>query len=143
MSALIKSAVLGLETKLSQKKKAAFSVALAAGTMLLPEIALAQGGLAGNGITIGTIASNLTASIQGASTLVTALAYLGAVSFGFIGALKWKEHGNQPDRTPLKVPMTYWGISAICAALPEFIGTGIASMWGANANLVSQNGAAL
>lgn len=110
---------------------------------IAPSFAFAQGGLAGNGITIGQIAANLTDSIQGASTLVTALAYLGAVSFGFIGALKWKEHGNQPDRTPLKVPMTYWGISAICAALPEFIGTGIASMWGDNANLVTQSGSAL
>jgi hypothetical protein len=142
MSSLIKSAVNKIGKKVSTKEKAVLSMAIAAGALLVPEVAFAYD-LSGSGITVGKIAENLTASIQGASTLVTALAYLGAISFGFIGALKWKEHGNQPDRTPLKVPMTYWGISAICAALPEFIGTGIASMWGDGATLVTQQGAVL
>jgi intracellular multiplication protein IcmD len=125
------------------KNKSAFvSLAAVLAFSLMPGFAFAYD-LAGSGITIGDIAKNLTKSIEGASTLVTALAYLGAISFGFIGALKWKEHGNQPDRTPLKVPMTYWGISAICAALPEFIGTGIASMWGPSAQLVTQAGGGL
>lgn len=115
-------------------------VGLAIGLLMLPELALAQmagPSLGGSGKSIGDVSNNIVGSLAGASQVVTALAYLGAISFGFIGALKWKAHGEQPDRTPMKVPVTYWGIAAICAALPEFIGTGITTLWGQNAALVA------
>ena len=82
------------------------------------------------GKSIGDISGNITKSLRGAATLITALAYLGALTFGFMGALKWKAYGEQPDRTPLKVPVTYMAIAAILAALPEFLGTGISTIWG-------------
>jgi hypothetical protein len=91
-----------------------------------------------SGKSIGTIAGNITTSIRGAGVMVTALAYLGALAFGFMGALKWKAYGEQPDRTPLKVPVTYMAIAAILAALPEFLGTGISTIWGSNATVVQQ-----
>lgn len=115
---------------------------LVIGAALASEMAFAQStlaagpDLAGGGITIGTISSNIVNSLRGAAQVVTALAYLGAVTFGWIGMLKWKAHGEQPDRTPMKVPVTYWAIAAGCAALPEFIGTGIATLWGSTTNLV-------
>jgi hypothetical protein len=99
-------------------------------------IAVAGPDLGGGGITIGTISANIVTSLKGAAQVITALAYLGAVTFGWIGMLKWKAHGEQPDRTPMKVPVTYWAIAAGCAALPEFIGTGIATLWGSTTNLV-------
>ena len=91
-----------------------------------------------SGKSIGTISNNITGSLRGASVLVTALAYLGALTFGFMGALKWKAYGEQPDRTPLKVPVTYMAIAAILAALPEFLGTGISTIWGDGAQVVTQ-----
>jgi hypothetical protein len=109
----------------------------------IPELAMAQYNVPGPSLagssnqSIGGISRNITTSLAGAAGVVTALAYLGAVSFAFIGALKWKAYGEQPDRTPLKVPVTYWGIASICAALPEFIGTGITTLWGSGATLVS------
>ena len=91
-----------------------------------------------NGKSIGTISQNITASLRDAGVLVTALSYLGALSFGFMGAMKWKAYGEQPDRTPLKVPVTYMAIAAILAALPEFLGTGISTIWGGDAKVVTQ-----
>ena len=91
-----------------------------------------------SGQSLGEISNNVTASLRGASVLVTALAYLGALVFGFMGALKWKAYGEQPDRTPLKVPVTYMAIAAILAALPEFLGTGIATIWGQDATVIKQ-----
>jgi hypothetical protein len=91
-----------------------------------------------SGKSIGTIAGNITTSLKGAGVMVTALAYLGALAFGFMGALKWKAYGEQPDRTPLKVPVTYMAIAAILAALPEFLGTGVSTIWGGNATVVTQ-----
>jgi hypothetical protein len=102
-----------------------------------PSLGVAGPSLAGGGITIGQISANIVDSLKGAAQVITALAYLGAVTFGWIGMLKWKAHGEQPDRTPMKVPVTYWAIAAGCAALPEFIGTGIATLWGASPNLVT------
>jgi hypothetical protein len=128
------------KSNLFSKKNVQISFVAMASSLIaaFPEIALAAGPeLVGGGKTIGTISNNITASLAGAAGVVTALAYLGAISFAFIGALKWKAYGEQPDRTPLKVPVTYWGIAAICAALPEFIGTGITTLWGSGATLVS------
>lgn len=129
------------------KNKSAIWKAVAVGVLIAAatasEAALAQitsgssPSLAGGGITIGQISENIVNSLRGAAQVVTALAYLGAVTFGWIGMLKWKAHGEQPDRTPMKVPVTYWAIAAGCAALPEFIGTGIATLWGSSPNLVS------
>lgn len=124
----------------------AFSILFAMLLMGLSPEALAQGaGGTGGGITIptsgqsiGAISGNIVNSIQGAGLLVTALSYLGALVFGFMGALKWKAYGEQPDRTPLKVPVTYMAIAAILAALPEFLGTGISTIWGGGAQVVQQ-----
>ena len=91
-----------------------------------------------NGKSISAVSQNITNSLRSAGVLVTALAYLGALVFGFMGALKWKAYGEQPDRTPLKVPVTYMAIAAILAALPDFLGTGVATIWGSGATVVTQ-----
>jgi hypothetical protein len=102
---------------------------------MFPELAMAGMQLK-SGQTIGQVSTNVTTSLSGAARVVTALCYLGAVAMGFIGALKWKAYGDQPDRTPLKVPLMYWGVAVILAAIPEFLGTGIATLWGGGAQLV-------
>ena len=113
----------------------------AMGLTMLSNHAMAQTStnptLQGNGLSIGQISANIVNSLSGATQVITGLAYIGALLFAYIGAMKWKAYSEQPDRTPMKVPVTYWGIAAICAALPEFIGTGITTLWGTNANLVS------
>ena len=90
------------------------------------------------GKSIGAVAGNLTDSIRGIGPLITAICYVGALTFGLIGALKWKAYGEQPDRTPLKIPITYWGIAVLLAGFPEFMGTGIVSLWGSGAELVKE-----
>jgi hypothetical protein len=107
------------------------------GMMLIPELALAgQSITLQSGKTATVIAGNINNSIGGITTVITSLAYIGAVGFGFVGILKWKAHSEQPDRVALKIPITYMVIAAMCAALPEVIGTGIASIFGGSANLV-------
>jgi hypothetical protein len=130
-----------MNTSKSKQFKASLALALAATALaaFAPD-AMANGSMTipSSGKSIGTIAQNITTSISGAGIMVTALAYLGALAFGFMGALKWKAYGEQPDRTPLKVPVTYMAIAAILAALPEFLGTGISTIWGSNATVVQQ-----
>lgn len=109
-----------------------------AAAMLTPEIAMASGTSPSlsAGQSVGAISGNIKTSLSGAAQVVTAMAYLGAVFFAFIGILKWKAHAEQPDRTALKVPVTYMAIGAMCAALPEVIGTGIGTLWGSTAQTV-------
>jgi hypothetical protein len=119
--------------------RAAQSVVIAGLAALTAAEAFAQAatgpGLTGNAVTIGTIAGNVRTSLSGVSILVMALCYLGALAMGFIGALKWKAYGEQPDRTPLKVPLTLWAVAVLLAAIPEFLGTGIVTIWGATSNV--------
>lgn len=129
--------------KSSLKSLAVFGIAAAA-LALAAEPALAQTapamGFNGNGKTLGNVANNITDSLRGVSVLITMACYLGALVFGVIGAMKWKAYGEQPDRTPFKIPVTYWGIAVLLAGFPEFMGTGITTLWGSggSVNLVSQ-----
>lgn len=81
------------------------------------------------GSSIGAVSGNITNSLQGVAGLVTAACYLGALVFGVTGALKWKAYSEKPDRTPIKVPITYWAIAVLLAGFPEFMGTGTTTLW--------------
>ena len=123
------------------KKTIKLGLALAAMAILAsPAIAANAGamGFNGNGKTLGDVAGNVTNSLRGVSVLITMGCYLGALVFGVIGAMKWKAYGEQPDRTPFKIPVTYWGIAVMLAGFPEFMGTGITTLWGASNNLVEE-----
>ena len=124
--------------KTSSRNLALFT-AIAVGALLLAEPAFAGGGsFNASGKSIGSVATNITSSIKGIGPLITAICYVGALVFGLIGAMKWKAYGEQPDRTPLKIPITYWGIAVLLAGFPEFMGTGITTLWGSGASLVSE-----
>ena len=118
----------------------ALMAGLGACAVLLAGPAMAQSGMTfrpGN-TTIGGAAQNLTASIKNIGPLITAICYVGALVFGLVGAMKWKAYGEQPDRTPIKIPITYWGVAVLLAGFPEFMGTGITSLWGQSAQVVSE-----
>ena len=119
---------------------ALLSAAAVALTLFAVDPAFAGGSTSfnANGKTLGTVASNLTTSMKGFGPLITMACYLGALVFGFIGAMKWKAYGEQPERTPLKIPIVYWGIAVLLAGFPEFMGTGITSLWGTGASLVNE-----
>ena len=123
----------------SYAKKAALIVGFTVAVMIACDPALAGGTtFNNNGKSIGQVAGNLTTSLTGIGPLITVLCYVGALVFGFLGALKWKAYGEQPDRTELKIPLTYWGIAVVLAGFPEFLGTGIVSLWGTNAQLIAE-----
>lgn len=106
--------------------------ALFVAAALIAEPAAAQMVIKQNGQSLGTVANNVTNSLKGFSSLITMICYVGALVFGLIGAMKWKAYGEQPDRTPLKIPLTYWGIAVLLAAFPEFLGTGISTLFGSS-----------
>ena len=129
----------------SNLRKNLLLVGLAAVALVLAaDPAMAQNaaamGFNGNGKTIGAVANNITTSLKGTAVLITMFCYLGALIFGVTGAMKFKAYSEQPDRTPIKVPITFWAIAVLLAGFPEFMGTGITTLWGGggNAQLVTQ-----
>jgi hypothetical protein len=133
---LAKAKKVGMNADIVQKIGVLAVSGTVVGMMIIPEIATAAPMTLYSGSTATVLAGNVNNSIGGITTVITSLAYIGAVGFGFIGILKWKAHSEQPDRVALKIPITYMVIAAMCAALPEVIGTGIASIWGTSANVV-------
>jgi hypothetical protein len=133
---LAKAKKVGMNADIVQKIGVLAVSCTVVGMMIIPEIATAAPMTLYSGSTATVLAGNVNNSIGGITTVITSLAYIGAVGFGFIGILKWKAHSEQPDRVALKIPITYMVIAAMCAALPEVIGTGIASIWGTSANVV-------
>ena len=112
------------------------SIGIAAITAVEPAMATTGMGLKA-GKSLGDVSNNIKTSLDGVGVLITTICYLGALIFGWIGAMKWKAYGEQPDRTPFKIPMTFWGIAVVLAAFPEFLGTGITTLWGSeNVDLV-------
>lgn len=117
----------------SNLKKLLAVAAIGAIALAMAEPALAQQSaiqFSNKGQSIGSVAGNLTNSLRGVSSLITMICYLGALVFGLVGAMKWKAYGEQPDRTPFKIPVIYWGIAVLLAGFPEFLGTGISTLWG-------------
>lgn len=105
--------------------------------MLFPESAFA---MIGSGMSVGQISNNIVSSVQGAGNAVTAICWLSAIVLGAVSVFKFKAHSDNPNQTPLKIPMIYLGCAAGLGALPEIIGTGIATLFGSGAQTVSQSG---
>ncbi len=114
---------------------AAFGVAV----ILAPDLALAQTNF-GSGQNASTIANNIITSISGFSKVVNAFCYIAATVMGAVAVAKFKANSENHQQTPLKIPLTFLGVAAGFAAVPEVIGTGIVSVWGSGAKTVSPTG---
>lgn len=94
----------------------------------------------GRGQSFGQIANNFVQSIQGAGAAVTAVCWIAALAMGAVAVFKFKANADNPQQTPLKIPLIYMAVAAGLAAVPEVIGTGVVSIWGGGAQQVSPAG---
>lgn len=132
------------------RSKAVFAAALAAAAVLMvaaPDAMAQATGVTGGtgssvaipttGQSIGGLSGNFISSIRGAANVATAICYL----FAFISMLgfvfKLKEHGKQPDRTPMREPVILFIAMALFAGMPEVMGTGVITLLGSGAHVVA------
>lgn len=54
---------------------------------------------------LGTIANNVTGSFQSIGQLLIAVAYVAGFAFVIFGVLKFKQHKDNPQQTPLGTPI--------------------------------------
>ena len=77
---------------------------------------------------LGAVASTLTTTFASVAKLVTAMAYLIGMGFGVSAMLKFKAHKDNPQGTPLGVPMMLLFVAAGLLFLPSIFSMGGASL---------------
>jgi intracellular multiplication protein IcmD len=70
---------------------------------------------------IGSVATNITANIEGFVFLLTSAAYIAGLGFFFGSVSKLKAYKDNPNQTPLGVPIVMIMIGASLFYLPSFI----------------------
>lgn len=95
---------------------------LAAALFVAPEIAMAD--------TLGGVATRITQSLAGVTSLAGAIGYMVGFFFALGAIFKFKQHGDNPEQYPMRTPI----FLVICAILSIYmtavISTGKETIWG-------------
>lgn len=73
--------------------------------------------------TINDVSENIVTSVAEVPGLITAIAYLLALLLGVTGILKLREHVENPNQTPLRVPLIRFLTGGFLLALPMVLET--------------------
>jgi hypothetical protein len=84
-----------------------------------------------NGPTLGTIAGNINRSLGGVALLAEGIAYTAGFFLGLGSLFKFKAYRDNPQQTPLGVPINWLAVAVCLCALPMIFGSGITTMFGA------------
>ena len=120
------------------KKGMIFAVALAAGfAVVAPDLAHANnGGILGMG-------DQLRNQIGSLTDLVGAVAFVVGLVFGASGLLKFKQHSENPQGTPLSHAMVRLLVAGGLIALPAILGTSIGTLFGGTTTTTNAGGGSL
>lgn len=80
--------------------------------------------------TVGDVANNLTTSTAGVVKAVGAISSAAGFIMALIGALKFKAHKDNPQQTPISMPIIYLVVASLLLFLPTLIQTGADTIWG-------------
>ena len=107
---------------------------------LVSNVALAGGGGGGDGASLGTVAANITETMDDVSKLIVAGSYVAGVAFALMGMLKFKAHKDNPTQVPLSQPIVLLAIAAGLVFLPSLITTSGSTVFGSGAEKGSSKG---
>ncbi|HCI46326.1 MAG TPA: hypothetical protein DFI00_03435 [Rhodospirillaceae bacterium] len=116
------------------KKTNLFGIALAVSMVALPSLAHASNGIAGMGDQLRTQIGSLTDLIGAASFIV-------GLVFGASGLMKFKQHSENPQGTPLSHAMVRLLVAGALIALPAVLGTSVGTLFNTGAQTDSNGGA--
>lgn len=121
--------------KVFNKKNLGFLAvsALSVGLMSVPEAAHAAS-------SISDVSGNVTDGLTSIVKTVKAIAYTGGIITGIVAAFKFKAHSDDARSTPLKTPIMYLIVAGLLVAVPNVLGTSVASIWGDNASVTDSEG---
>ncbi|MGE3622735.1 MAG: hypothetical protein AB7H77_02510 [Bdellovibrionales bacterium] len=90
---------------------------MTAGMMVFPLAAMAQGN---GGANLGEAANNLSAFLGPVAPLISALYWLGGAVMMGAGALKLKDHAENPTTNPLRQGISRIAVGAALLTIPFF-----------------------
>ncbi|MBV6632831.1 MAG: hypothetical protein KI792_07345 [Alphaproteobacteria bacterium] len=125
--------------KFTRKKLLMVGAALSAVgvSMMIATEALANGGIAGMG-------NQLRDQIGSLTDLIGAASFIVGLVFGASGLLKFKQHSENPQGTPLSHAMVRLVVAGALIALPAVLGTSVGTLFGnAGSNSTDANGGGL
>ena len=82
-------------------------------------------------LTLGGMASSITASFTSLTKLITAGSYLAGLAFSIGAIMKFKQHKDNPTQTPIGNPIALVFIAAALLFLPTILGVTGSTMFGA------------
>ncbi len=91
-----------------------------------------QDAFAGGNMTIGAMASSITASFTNLTKLITAGSYLAGLGFSIGAIMKFKQHKDNPTQIPIGTPIALVFIAAALLFLPSILGVTGATMFGSS-----------
>lgn len=74
------------------------------------------------GETIGTMASSITSTFDSVGKLITASSYIAGLAFAISSILKFKQHKDNPQQTPIGQPIGLLFIAIALLFLPSITG---------------------
>jgi intracellular multiplication protein IcmD len=107
---------------------------------LISSVVFAGGGSSTGGQNLGSVASNITGTMNSVAQLITAVSYVAGVGFALMGMLKLKAHKDQPTQVPLSQPLVLLAIAAGLVFLPSLISSTGATVWGSSAENANTKG---
>ncbi|MDP3561461.1 MAG: type IV secretion protein IcmD [Legionellaceae bacterium] len=84
-------------------------------------ICFTGGAFAASKETIGTMASTITQSFDSVGKLITASSYIAGLGFAISAILKFKQHKDNPQQTPIGQPIGLVFIAAALLFLPSIL----------------------
>ena len=73
--------------------------------------------------TIGTMASSITATFDSVGKMITASSYIAGLAFAISAILKFKQHKDNPQQTPIGQPIGLIFIAIALLFLPSILGS--------------------
>ena len=117
------------------KKTNLFGIALAVSMVALPSLAYASNGIAGMG-------DQLRDQIGSLTDLIGAASFIVGLVFGASGLMKFKQHSENPQGTPLSHAMVRLLVAGALIALPAVLGTSVGTLF-ASGNTTNNAGGSL
>ncbi len=88
----------------------------------------------------GQVADNIRNQFGSIADMIGGASYIMGAGFGVRGALKLKEHNENPSQVKLSQPLTALVVSGALLALPSVMDTGAESTFGNDSKKTSVNG---
>lgn len=109
---------------MSAKGKCGKGVKLSLGVVLL--------GVAGvvSALTVGTMASDVTATFQKIGLLITSGSYIAGLAFSVGAVMKFKQHKDNPTQIPIGTPISLVLIAAALLFMPTLLKAVGSTMFG-------------